>query len=144
MEKRLYFGIDLNVDYADLIRREDDPVIRSRLFVERRFKIGCFVREREFFEGMWVVDRNLNGWQIKKIEGERIEDMTFLVQDQDGKEESFLPIEVVDLREVELESKFYALQFAICAAVGIRDEMPVAKRPEWFHVVDTVLERDGR
>ena len=144
MEKRMYYGVDLNVNYADLIKAELDPDVRQELLLKRQFKLGCFIRERGYHEGMIVVDCNLKGWWVKEIEGECIEDMTFLVQDMDGKEETCVPVDVVDFKEVSLESELQAMQFALCAAVGIREEMPILKRPSWFHVVDQILEMERR
>lgn len=138
MAERMYLGVDLNVNYAELIRNETDPEEQRRLMTERQFKLGCFIREKEYNVGMVVVDRSMKGWRLEEIEGNRIEDMKYLVKDQDGKTETIAPIDVVDFVEVEFSSKILALQYAICAAVGIKEEPPAIKRPYWFDLVDAV------
>jgi len=146
MEKRIYYGVDLNRNYADLIRMASNSTELEQLMISRQFKLGCLAREKGFFTvGDVVVDRECQGWVLNKIEGDRIEEVRLHVSDEDGNKAVFDAIDVVRIEEVELDSCFIALQFAISAAVGIDKEAPQIKRPYWFDVVDKVkqMERDG-
>ena len=145
MEKRIYYGVDLNRNFAELIRKSANSTEYNNLIAKRNFKIGCFVRERDWTEGMIVVDRDHQAWIIEKIEGNKIEEMTLHVKNGDGTEKVFDAIDVVDITEVELDNKFLALKFAILAACGIYDDAPQVKIPGWFNIVDYVqqMERDS-
>ena len=146
MEKRKYYGVDLNRNYADLLRKSSNSTEFQQLVARREFKLGCFAREKDYFSvGGVVVDRESQGWVVKGIEGDKIEEMRLHVSDGDGDSAVFDAIDVVRIDEVELDSQFFALQFAILAAVGMSEEAPQLRRPYWFDIVDKVkqMERDS-
>ena len=146
MDRRIYYGVDLNLNFTDLIKAEIDEEKRLELLKKREFKIGCLVREKDyFFVGSIIVDRNREGWIIKEIEGQKIEEMRLHVVDKDENTAVFDAIDVVRLQEVELEDKLQAIQYAILTAVGMDEETPQLRRPYWFEVVDQVkqMERDS-
>ena len=145
MEKRIYCGVDLNVDYATLLKAEKDPEKFEQLMAKRYFKIGCFAREKFFNEGMIVVDCNNKGWKIKKIDGSLIEEMRLHLIDDKKYEKVVDAIDVVDFSAVELDSEFSALKYAIHAAAGLQYDLPKIRRNGWFDVVEQVkqMEQEG-
>ena len=146
MERRIYYGVDLNVNFADLLGKASNATEYKQLVTRREFKLGCLARERNYFSvGNVVVDRESQGWVIDKIEGKKIEEMLLHVSDRDGDYAVFDAIDVVRLEEVELDSQFIALKFAILAAVGMDEEAPQLRSPHWFDIVDQVkqMERDS-
>lgn len=131
MNKRMFWGIDLNENYGSLLWNAGDPVNRRRLALCRQFKGYCLQLERELKKGMYVIDKDNRLYQIVDIEGYTIEDKLYWVQ---------------RFTSYKLEKKtaldIYPLDLWTKERERIREG--TVRCPFWFQVVEAVKRMEER
>ncbi|MCI5678691.1 MAG: hypothetical protein MR278_01710 [Bacteroidales bacterium] len=139
MAKRMFYGVDLEKNYAQELLREKEKGKKAQLRLHRDFKTIAMHLEKLLKKDVIVIDRDMKEWRIIGVRGRYIERKTFLL-DRIGAEGT---------KECGA-AEIYPLEPFLAAKAKLENERKngwttreAERRPRWFDIAAQV-KREGK
>ncbi len=134
MAKRMFYGVDLEKNYAQEMLKEKDKAKKEKLRLHRDFKTIAMHLEKLLKKDVIVIDSSMKKWRIISARGRYIERKTFLLEriGTEGKN-------VCDA------TKIYPLEPFWKAKAKLENDRKMGwttreteRRPRWFDIAEKV------